>query len=127
MPIRINAVPALRTETSSREESPFCSATLLTLAFTANSTAAPMARSTPVEVREDRASRLRCHITGPCWPIRVARRRAGSLDGHRGARNGDRPGLRPELHQLDAQPSSPDHRVLFGKPECLVRGLGAVE
>src|SRR5450631_911356 len=52
MPSRIKAVPPLRTETSSSEETPFSSTTLLTLPLTANSTAAPTANRTPVEARD---------------------------------------------------------------------------
>ena len=123
---RINAVPALRMETSSREEMPFSSTTLLTLPLTANRTAAPMASSTPVEVRDDLMG-PRCQVTGPCWPIRMQGGRAGSVDGHPAARDGDGSGmLRNDMSSTRSRPAlttgSPS--ASFRAPMC---GLRAVE
>jgi hypothetical protein len=41
---------------------------LLTFPFTANRKAAPTARSTPVQVRDDLSCPI-CHVTGPCLPM----------------------------------------------------------
>src|SRR5665647_123960 len=117
IPSRINAVPALRTETSSSEETPFSRATLLTLPLTAKSTAAPRAMSIPLEAREGLVM-CGCRQARPAQAVRAVRRARAA----RAVRGAGREGGGRWLgeHRGGALPELPEPRESAELPELPV-------